>query len=390
MSPTDLKKGGSDLEKILPSDVPTANRQDTLMRVLDYFKARLRTLKDADITMNLANQYVLGSQAFHKASAIPAAITLLLHGWENLGCWQRESKSYTYRAAISNELSAIYFYYLHDVGAATWWALHTQANDLLRDHSSGGGRDMLQTVLSVPDEALKELKAIALENLSNLKSTGGWAGINGFAEEVIRQFAAKSLQYSHILAQNTLTTEFPLSKGYYQSLLDDVANAESEGRDHTSKKNSLERLASYLFLLLPGCIPRLNVRNQSSETDVVIRNLISNSNLLAEIFGRYFIAECKNWEKPVGVPDVGYFLYRMRLTHSSFGVLFAKNGITGAENDRKKAEEIAAKRLIRNAYHEDKILCVVLTLNDLKRLRKGSTTFRSLLLELSEEFRFGK
>ncbi len=44
---------------------------------------------------------------------------------------------------------------------------------------------------------------------------------------------------------------------------------------------------------------------------------------------------------------IGYFLYRIRLTHAHFGVIFAKTGITGDEDQEK-----AAYSLIRKAFHE--------------------------------------
>ncbi|MCI0562084.1 MAG: hypothetical protein MN733_26655, partial [Nitrososphaera sp.] len=104
------------------------------------------------------------------------------------------------------------------------------------------------------------------------------------------------------------------------------------------------------------------------------------------LLGRHFLVECKNWDESVGVRDVGYFLYRMRLTHCSFGVIFAKDNISG----KKGKGEIAARSLIRRAFHEDGNTCVVLDRNDLEGLAKRETTFWSMLLSKIELFRFGK
>src|SRR5690606_9599447 len=165
----------------------------------------------------------------------------------------------------------------------------------------------------------------------------------------------------YILGQPSLRVEFPLSEPYYEILLDEFVTAESEGKNQKELKESFERLASYLFMLIPGCVPRKNVKdeNQTHETDIVVRNLNPNGNLIAEVFGRYFVAECKNWKvEKVGSPEVGYFLQKMKLMHAKFGVLFARNGITGDKNN--KEEETAARQLIRRSFHEDKTLCVVL------------------------------
>src|SRR5690606_15446680 len=124
---------------------------------------------------------------------------------------------------------------------------------------------------------------------------------------------------------------------------------------------------------------------QTAEIDLVVRNLQPNANLMADILGRYFIVECKNWDKPVGSRDVGYFLNKIRQSHASFGVIFSREGITGDGDEEK-----AAKELTRRAFHEDKSVCIVISRSDLRRLQNGETTFRTLLLELFEEFRFGR
>jgi hypothetical protein len=148
------------------------------------------------------------------------------------------------------------------------------------------------------------------------------------------------------------------------------------------KGDSLETIASYLFLLIPGWIPRRNLRNEAFETDIVVRNYSPTADLMADIFGRDFIVECKNWKDPIGVKDLGYFLLRMSLTHAKFGVLFSRQGITG--NDTTDA-----KSLLKRAFHESNSICVVVTLEDLRDLEKGGATFRSLLFKRMEEIRFG-
>jgi hypothetical protein len=164
-----------------------------------------------------------------------------------------------------------------------------------------------------------------------------------------------------------------------------IEQIDSVAINTTEKGDTLENLASYLFLLIPGHVPRRNLLDldNSFETDIVVRNLGMNSNVYSDLLGRHFLIECKNWEEKVGVKDVGYFLYRIRLTHSSFGVIFAKSGITGKEDSR------AAYSLIRKSFHEDGSLCIVVDKSYLSRLAEGQTTFWSLLLELIEINRFG-
>jgi hypothetical protein len=76
----------------------------------------------------------------------------------------------------------------------------------------------------------------------------------------------------------------------------------------------------------------------------------------------------------------------MRLTHCSFGVIFAKTDITGMT---KKAET-AARSLIRRSFHEDGNTCIVIGGEDLRALANKERVFLSVLLQKAEHFRFGK
>lgn len=275
-----------------------------------------------------------------------------------------------------------------DKGAALRWALHTQADDMLGEHVEGGGagKQWLLTILGMSKHALTEFNRIAAQNVRWIKEKANddWSDVHGFAEDVVMRFALEKPEFANLLTLESAVQEFPISQGYFSSLLNRV------GAPHpttASKGDALEDLASYLFLLVPGWVPRRNLLDEyeSFETDIVVRNLGRASNLTAELLGRHFLVECKNWGKSVGVRDVGYFLYRMRLTHARFGVLFAKTGITGDETNEKDA-----RSLIRKAFHEDGSICAVLDESDLKSLSDGQLSFWPILLERIERVRFGK
>ncbi len=74
----------------------------------------------------------------------------------------------------------------------------------------------------------------------------------------------------------------------------------------------------------------------------------------------------------------------MRLTHTKFGVIFAKNGITG------KGKQANAENLLQRAYHEDDALCVIIENSDIEDIVNEKITFHSLLLEKANQLRFGK
>lgn len=247
---------------------------------------------------------------------------------------------------------------------------------------------MLLTTLRVSERALSEFNKLALGNLVAIRERldNDWSNPEGFAENVVRRFALEKREFAHLFAVETSVNEFPLCPSYYLSL---QKRADSPNFNTTSQGSALEDLASYLFLLIPGWVPRRNILDErwAYETDLVIRNLNPASNLTAELLGRHFIVECKNTQDTLGVRDVGYFLYRMKLTHAKFGVLFAATDISGA--NIKKPDEWASYQLVRKAFHEDGNICVILSREDLKLLQSGEITIWSILLEKIERIRFG-
>ncbi len=314
-----------------------------------------------------------------------ASEQLLFGWWNDVGLRQLTEQKHIYRANSAYKLTQMY---LHrgDRGAALRWALLTQADDLLSRHGGGGGagKQWLRTTLGMTESELRVFAEIADTNLARSEADAEKAMPNlWFAEDLVVQLALKDIAYEHLFSQPSIVREFPISTAYLDALLSRV---DSPNNSTKLKGDALEDLASYLFLLIPAWVPRRNVLdvNQGFETDIIVSNLNPESNLTADLLGRHFLVECKNWGDPVGVSDVGYFLHRMRLTHCNFGVIFAKDNISGGE------KETAARSLIRRAFHEDGNTCIVLDRSDLEALAKGEITFWSMLLREIERFRFGK
>ncbi len=241
----------------------------------------------------------------------------------------------------------------------------------------------------IPDDAWDELKSIALSNRELVHNEKDWSRPEAFAEDVVTKFLAENQKYGVLFARHTpRVNEFPLSKVYFGSLRKRVESAEG----NAEKGKTLEDLATYLALLIPGWIPRRNVKTvyNEFESDIIISNLIQAGNLNAELFGRNFLIECKNWSKAVGVQQVGYFLYRMRLTHTSFGILFASNGITGGnDNSEDPTEKTAATSMIRRAFSEDGNICIVLDSEDLDQLENGQS-FWTMIVTKARTVQFGE
>lgn len=312
-----------------------------------------------------------------------AAEHLLFYGWSLFNEIQKEVKRKIYKGLIGFRLVILYQRYLKDLGAATRWTLLTHADDFLVGHT-GMGAQSLRYTFGMSEKALSDFNQIIDQHKPD-RLAGDWSTKEGFADDMLLKFALKYPQYAHLFASPTSVLEFPPCIPYLNTLRDAANSATPQ--DYTKKGNALEYLAAYLFLLIPGFLPRWKVvpKTKDFEHDLVVSNLRSSGNLEAEMFGRDFLVECKNWKSSVGVSEVGYFLYRMKLTHTKFGVIFAKSGISKADNGSKYAEN-----LCQRAFHEDGLLCIVIEDNDIVNLLKDRTTFRSLLMEKVNHLRFGK
>ncbi len=347
----------------------------------DYDPRELNKAKDA------CNAYGGVSNLFLANGYLAASQSLLFSAWDLFGRIQREDNQRIYRAGLGYYLSKLYLSH-GDNGAAIRWALLTQADDILGGHSKGGGagKQALVTIFGIASEELKLFNKIAKNNLTIVEnnSSKDWSRPEAYAENILIKFALQAPESSHLFAQDSLLQEYPLSLPYYNSLLSlvDVDHASSK-----EKGEILEDLATYLFMLIPAWSPRRNLLDEFNtfETDIVVRNLKRTSDPTVEILGRHILVECKNWDMKIGVQEVGYFLYRMRLTHVRFGVIFSKLGVTGTVENEKSARSI-----IRKSFHEDGSICVVLDLSDLKEFQNKHSSFWSLLLERIERIRFGK
>jgi hypothetical protein len=317
-----------------------------------------------------------------------AAIALLEEWWNDLGNRQREDSQRVYRAIVADNL-AYFFLLRNDDGAAIWWSLHTQADDILGNHEDrgGDGKRYLRGVLGMSQAALEFFDGIGDRKRAEIASdtpADNWSQKSGHPEDMVVEFASTHPEAMALLSRPTSVREYPLSQAYFLSLLDNVNKAVPPS-ENTSKGNALEDLAAYLLLLIPGLVParKLVDERNTHESDLVLRDLSGPTGITSQLMGQDILIECKNWGTAVGVEQVGYFLYRMHLTHTRFGIMFSKGGITGSKSDS------AATDLIRKAFHEDGDVCIIIDSSDLERLSRRQTTIRTLLLSRSQRAMFG-
>jgi hypothetical protein len=318
------------------------------------------------------------------------ARNLLRELWDLHADHQRCSyKRRVYRALLSQLLTET-AYQLGNEAEAFRWSLLTQADNILgKDREKGRySSHWLYARFGMTDKERKALDSLA-EECRNEAEANGWDSPSGFAEEVLRRFAQSDKNGRVVFQRLSGTEEFHLTRSYLGVLLDYMKHAP----DNSSKGKRLEDVAFYLFSLLPGCVPRRNLYDLAgaSEHDLVVSNMSPTSSLIGDVFGRDFLIECKNWNQAVGAEQVGYFLFRMSLTHCRFGVIIASQNITRTpEATGKLTGDAYAHALVRRAFHEHGSACVVISLSDLKSLALGQASgLTSLLMERLGDFRFG-
>ena len=343
---------------------------------------RFDPLADDDAWQEGRNGFHFAHNWFKEKGYYFASEKLLLEWWDQLGLLQVIHKKKIYRAEAAFLLSDLYIN-MADAGLALRWAMLMQADDILHGHPFGGGagRQTLTIKLGMSIFAFDQLNNVARECLDEINKNGDWSQPAGFSEEVVCRFARGKAGFS--LADANSQRGLPISLGYYQALYSRFELAQSANE----KGEALEDIAFYLLFLLPGCVPHQNVlaEDQLFETDILVRNLSLTPSVTTDLLGRYFLIECKNRKEKIDVADIGYFIFRMQLTHSKFGIIFAKSGITG------EGEEKAGKALIRAAFHENDCICIVITKDDLENIKTGhEQNFWWILLEKIEALRFGK
>jgi hypothetical protein len=193
--------------------------------------------------------------------------------------------------------------------------------------------------------------------------------------------------YAYLFSYPTSLTEFPIGSAYTLTMLSTIESG-SEGK-------LLEELSRYLMLLLTGWVPTKNLYfgDTRMDNDLVAR-YIRETEAISTVHGRAILAECKNVKEPLGVSQVGYFLYRMRLTQVQVGILFAKHNISGNKRRKKKDgegdERKFADRLLDLAFQRDGMVAIAVDLEDIKALANREKTIWGLIDSRIAERRFGK
>jgi Restriction endonuclease len=140
-----------------------------------------------------------------------------------------------------------------------------------------------------------------------------------------------------------------------------------------------ELLIAYLMRTLGGFDTRGRVRALDGETDLILRD----ANPRPSVLGDYVLVECKNWNKPVGAPEVKKFAQNVRAAACHSGIIATKEGLTGGKEALRDA-----KYTIRRHYHRDGIVIITLDVQDLDQLVSKRVSLSDLLVTKYEAIRF--
>jgi hypothetical protein len=127
---------------------------------------------------------------------------------------------------------------------------------------------------------------------------------------------------------------------------------------------TLELLAEYLMSCMAGC--RTRRRPLSGSNYDIICSMEGFELDFRSEFGRHFVCECKDWSKVADFTVMAKFCRVLDSTKSRFGILFSKNGISGAGAARY------ADREQLKFFQDRGSIIVVLDENDLTRIAKGT------------------
>jgi hypothetical protein len=149
--------------------------------------------------------------------------------------------------------------------------------------------------------------------------------------------------------------------------------------DANQRGSNLEELIAVVFGAISGIeVKARNVKSvfENEELDLVMTNRQNDDGL--PIVGPFFSVECKNWSRPVGSAELSWFATKLRRSGQTFGVLVAANGVTG-----KASAMTAAHFEVATALTEGQQV-LVLTLEELSRLRSGEQLAQLLIEKLSQ------
>jgi hypothetical protein len=296
------------------------------------------------------------------------AIAVFHRLYERLCGYQRECKTWVPKGLPLVRIAECHELLAHPAIGA-WYLLLTAVSDAIRDKGS------LDPKGGVYPRALQrgwdagKLEAFYADCLNAYHPDDP---LCGFPEHVLSKV---DIPFSTPYVATSELDIYQINKVYAATIL--AALNDSSG-DKTGK--ALERLAGYFLGRIPGFDARPGFQSGDAQYDGFVRNTGPKYDFRADL-GFYLLVECKDWKKPVGVPQVSQFINKLVLQDCRSGILFSSQGITG-EGDTRDAE----LQLLKAHYRAGKVI-FVLNEDDFKQVANG-TSLILMLRKKYEEVRF--
>ena len=134
---------------------------------------------------------------------------------------------------------------------------------------------------------------------------------------------------------------------------------------------NLERLAEYVLSCMPGCRTYRRQKTESTDYDCICSMEGFDVDFRSE-FGRYFVCECKDWDKPADFTTIAKFCRVLDSVKSRFGILFSASGISG-QGKTKYAERELVK-----VFQDRGMVIVVIDLHDMNQIADGKNLINLL------------
>jgi hypothetical protein len=155
---------------------------------------------------------------------------------------------------------------------------------------------------------------------------------------------------------------YEISRAYLEFLLNNLGDGSGQ---------VLERLAEYVMSCMAGCRAQRRVHSEVTEYDVVCSMNGNHFDFRTE-FGRYFVCECKDWNKRAGISVLAKFCRILDATKARFGILFSSAGLSGMDDASR------ATREQQKIFQDRGLVIVVVDATDIRHLIEGANFIRML------------
>lgn len=167
-------------------------------------------------------------------------------------------------------------------------------------------------------------------------------------------------------SQNYVTDpNYEIDLKEFEDTLEAMDNADTS----QERGDAFEEFAGILMEAMPFIrVRERNLRSKTNELDLVVEYTGADETKIFDKVSSDFLIECKHWSEPVGSDPVGNFIQKMGKLSVDFGIMFARNGITGDEQTDGYGQ-------IRDAFIQSDKVILVVDDEDIERILEGENFY---------------